>query len=144
MDKNTSTQKTKYLATLLTKNTKTRCDDVRATRKTLLRWRPFLCRCYLGNKYLPSVCVCVSVHWAEGLVDCPVGSGVKAVGGGPGSSGGRKGVRGKRRRAVREGSQGGWRHFFLVGLPVVGVVLEVTVWNLWKNSEMDWDRHPRR
>lgn len=42
-----------------------------------------------------------------------------------------RGARGKRqeKRAVREGSQGRWRHSFWVGLPVVGV-LEVTVWNL--------------
>lgn len=70
------------------------------------------------------MCVCVRcVCVCRAKVGCSVGTGVKAVGWGC------RGVRGKERRAVREGAQGGWRHFFWVGLPVVGV-LEVTVWNL--------------
>lgn len=93
----------------------------------VLPWKQILAECSV------SVCVCV----------CSVGAGgVKAVGG-PGSKRRCRGVRGRRSGQWERESQGGWRHFFWVGLPVVGVLV-VTVWNLWKNSEMHWDCHPRR
>lgn len=57
-----------------------------------------------------------------------MGGGVKAVCG-PGSSGGCRGVRGKRGGQCERDHRVDGDTFFWVGLPVVGV-LEVTVWNL--------------
>lgn len=53
----------------------------------VLPWQQILAECV-------SVCVYVCLE-LRGLVDCSVGGGAKAVGG-PGSSGGCRGVRGKR------------------------------------------------